>query len=74
MAYSLARPSPVVYRTGISQRVCGESNAWTSVDRETLGGDVDAIETESEVQKQFFLALMNNKPADWRAIEVKFPE
>ncbi len=33
----------------------------------------EAVETELDVKKQFFVALMNNKPADWRAIETKFP-
>ena len=33
----------------------------------------DFIATETDVKKQYFIALMKNKPADWRAIEAKFP-
>ena len=34
---------------------------------------VDAVPTEIDVKKQYFVALMNNNPANWRAIESKFP-
>ncbi len=34
---------------------------------------VDAVPTEIDVRKQYFVALMSNEPADWRAIESKFP-
>jgi serine/threonine-protein kinase len=33
----------------------------------------ESVETEPDVKKQYFIALMNNKPADWRAIEAKYP-
>jgi serine/threonine protein kinase len=32
----------------------------------------DAVKSESNIEKQFFLALMTNKPAYWRAVEQKF--
>jgi len=34
---------------------------------------VDAVVSEVDVKKQYFVALMSNKPAEWRAVEAKFP-
>ncbi len=33
----------------------------------------EAVKTEADIGKQFFRALMSNKPMEWRAIETKFP-
>jgi eukaryotic-like serine/threonine-protein kinase len=54
--------------TGITQNL----GARSLVRQPTLRG-AEAVKTESDIKKQFFKALMSNKPIDWRAIESKFP-
>ncbi|MDZ4850910.1 MAG: serine/threonine-protein kinase [Pirellulaceae bacterium] len=38
-----------------------------------IASNVDSVKREMSVEKQFFVALVNNRAAEWRAIEAQFP-